>query len=184
VTAPKKNVIIAGFLFVTTIVLVVTLYIGLSQNPKDIPSHFLGKPALDFKVAWIQGKDNIDYPTTEHFRLTDFRGKNVILNFWASWCISCRSEARDLEKIHQKFKDSDVTVIGIAIQDTIEEAQRFAQTFGKTYILGLDEDGKASIDYGVTGVPETFVINREGVVVHKEVGPVTTAMMEEWIAKL
>lgn len=182
--APRKNIGIAIVLFLVTIGLVTTLYMGLNQDPKAIPSNFIGKPAMDFRVAWIQGEDILGGETTEHFNLNDFRGKNVILNFWASWCVSCRTEARDLEAIHRKYKDKDIAVVGIAIQDTIGDARRFASTFGKNYILGLDEDGKASIDYGVTGVPETFIIDKQGVVVHKEVGPVTTAMLEEFIAKM
>jgi len=71
--------------------------------------------------------------------------------------------------------------VGIAIQDTLENAQQFAQAYGKTYILGLDEDGMAGIDYGVTGVPETFVIDRNGTIVHREAGPVNVAMLEKLI---
>ena len=181
---PRKNILMLSLLTIGVLALVGTLYVGLNQNPKDIPSNFIGRPAMNFSVAWIQGQDQITNATTENFRLEDFRGKKLILNFWASWCVSCRTEAKDLEAIYQKYKNSDVAVVGIAIQDTLGDAKRFAATFGKTYILGLDEDGKASIDYGVTGVPETFIIDKEGVVVHKEVGPVTTSMLENFIQKM
>ena len=75
-------------------------------------------------------------------------------------------------------------MVGIAIQDSPEDARRFAAQYGKTYILGLDDDGAAAINYGVTGVPETFVINAEGMIIHKEAGPVTEAKLQEFAAML
>ena len=115
------------------------------------------------------------------YTLHDLRGKVVVLNFWASWCYSCREEARFFEEFWQKYKDKGIAVVGIAIQDQDGPAIEFARQFGKTYILGLDTDGKASIDYGVYGVPETFLIDRNGVIRHKEAGPVTVAMLEKWL---
>ena len=75
-------------------------------------------------------------------------------------------------------------VVGIAIQDAVEDAQRFAKQYGKTYILGLDEDGRASIDYGVTGVPESFFINRQGMIVHKEAAPLSREKLLEFSQKI
>ena len=118
------------------------------------------------------------------FALDDFKGRPVVVNFWASWCVSCREEARELEKFWQAVKGKNVAVVGVAIQDTVEAAQKFAKQYGKTYILGLDEDGKAAIDYGVAGVPETFIIDASGVIVHKETGPVTAQKLEEAVAGL
>jgi cytochrome c biogenesis protein CcmG/thiol:disulfide interchange protein DsbE len=108
----------------------------------------------------------------------------LILNFWASWCVSCRTEAHELESFWKAYRDQGVKVVGIAIQDEQEAAKKFAQYYGKTYILGLDEDGKAAIDYGVSGVPETFLIDRDGVIRHKEIGPVSAAMLKNLLPKI
>ena len=104
-----------------------------------------------------------------------------MLNFWASWCYSCRAEAVDFERFWKERQD--IAVVGIAIQDTVEAAKAFAAQYGKTYILGLDTDGKIALDYGVTGVPETFFINANGVIVHKETGPVTEKMLQKYSKK-
>lgn len=157
---------------------------GLFVNTTQIPSAQLEKPAKDFKVAWVQGREHLAQSNPEALTLADLKGRPVILNFWASWCVSCRQEALDLEKFWKTRANKDILVVGIAIQDTVEAAQAFAQHYGKTYMLALDVDGRAAIDYGVTGVPETFVINREGVIVHKEAGPVTTEMLAELAKKL
>jgi cytochrome c biogenesis protein CcmG/thiol:disulfide interchange protein DsbE len=163
--------------------LVVFLYSGLQHDPKNIPSPLLGKPALGFSTKWLQGQEFLPGSNPSSLSLSDLRGKNIVLNFWASWCHSCREEALDLQAYWEKYRDQGIVVIGIAIQDTEEAAREFAERYGKKYILSLDEDGKASIDYGVTGVPETFLINKEGIVVHKEVGPVTVASLEELMKK-
>jgi len=159
------------------------LYSGLQHNPKDIPSTMIGKPAPDFRAAWLQARNELPSSAERHFSLADLKGKHVILNFWASWCFSCRDEAKDLQAFWEMSKAQNIYVIGIAIQDTPEAALEFAGTYGKRYVLGLDEDGKASIDYGVTGVPETFFINADGIIVHKHIGPVSTAQLTEASAK-
>jgi cytochrome c biogenesis protein CcmG/thiol:disulfide interchange protein DsbE len=165
------------------IVVVATLFIGilsygLMLDPKKVPSAILGKDAYPFRVSWIQGRDLIPRAAEGSLTLQDLRGKPVILNFWASWCVSCRSEAKELEAFWKAHKD-DVYVVGIAIQDQQDAAKKFAEYFGKTYILALDDDGKAAIDYGVSGVPETFLIDRNGVIRHKEVGPVDVPKLTE-----
>ncbi|MDA9951661.1 redoxin domain-containing protein [Oligoflexaceae bacterium] len=169
--------LITGSLFIGIFVLITTLYLGLKQEKEELEAHFVGKPAKAFSAEWIQGQPLIAKATGANFTLADLKGKNVILNFWASWCVSCRSEAANLEKYHEMTTGSDTIVVGIAIQDTIEAATKFAQHFGKRYALGLDTDGSISIDYGVTGVPETVFIDKEGIVRHKFVGPLDVPML-------
>lgn len=168
---------LAGF---AAALILVLLFRGLFINTTQVPSALLNKPAKEFSVAWIQGQEHLKSAASAKLSLADFKGQPVILNFWASWCVSCRQEARDLERYWQTRANKDVAVVGIAIQDTEEAARKFAQQYGKTYILGLDVDGHASFDYGVTGVPETFLIDREGKIIHKEAGPVTAAKLDEW----
>lgn len=161
------------------------LWRGLQTNPSKVPSALLNKEAQTFEASWLQGQEHVAQPQEKGFSMADFKGRPLILNFWASWCYSCRAEARDFEAFWQKYKDRGVAVVGIAIQDTPEAAMQFAKAFGKTYILGLDsEDGKAAIDYGVTGVPETFFIDRNGVLIHKEAGPVTAEILSQFADRL
>lgn len=176
----RKHLIITLSALAAAIAFVGLLALGLRNDPTQIPSALLNKPAKDFRVAWLLGKEHLATQDEEHLSLADLKGKPVILNFWASWCYSCRAEARDFEKFWQIYKDKGVIVAGIAIQDSPEAALNFADQYGKTYLLGLDVDGRAAIDYGVTGVPETFVIDKNGRIVHKEAGPVNTMKLAEF----
>ncbi len=161
------------------------LWRGLHSNPMKVPSVLVNKQAHPFTASWLQGQEFVKDAPPDAFQLDTFKGRPMILNFWASWCYSCRAEARDFENFWQMYKDKGVAVVGIAIQDTPTAALQFARTYGKTYILGLDsDDGKAAIDYGVTGVPETFFIDRNGVIVHKEAGPVTAEVLARYTDEL
>jgi cytochrome c biogenesis protein CcmG/thiol:disulfide interchange protein DsbE len=137
---------------------------GFTVDPKLVRSPLIGQPAPDFTVTRLGGE--------EMLRLADLRGTPVILNFWASWCLACRDEAALLEELHRRH--TDMRVIGIAIQDTPENAQAFARKFGKTYFLALDNDsGDIALSYGLYGVPETFFIDGSGIIRDKQVGAVT-----------
>lgn len=188
IPGPNRKHLIATLFGISILVSVIgLLYRGLSHPAdKNIPSALLGKPAHSFDVSWLQGRDILGIPgDTQRMTLDQFKGRPMVLNFFASWCYSCREEARDFEAFWQQYKDKGVVVVGIAIQDTPEAALQFAQTYGKTYMLGLDtEDGKAAIDYGVTGVPETFIIDRNGVIIHKEAGPMTSAVLAQFADRL
>ena len=154
------------------------------MDTTQIPSALINKKAHNFEVSWLQGREFLNNTEAEKFSLSDFKGEPVILNFWASWCFSCRQEAHDFERFWQNYQSKGVKVVGIAIQDTPEAALEFAKSYGKTYILGLDNEGAAAIDYGVTGVPETFLINSEGVIIYKEAGPVSEQKLEKFASLL
>lgn len=180
----SKHVVTSLLLLVVTIAIIVVMRKGLSIDTTQIPSAQLNKKANNFEVAWLQGQEFVNNTEKETFSLGDFKGQPVILNFWASWCFSCRQEAVDFERFWTNYQDKGVKVVGIAIQDTPEAALKFAESYGKTYILGLDTEGSAAIDYGVTGVPETFLINSEGVIIYKEAGPVSEQKLEKFAAML
>lgn len=181
----KKQIIIIAVSLVAFALFLSVLWRGLNSDPNKVPSALLDKNAMGFQVAWLQGQEHMASPRPEGFSLADFKGRPMILNFWASWCYSCQAEASDFEAFWQRYKDKGVIVAGIAIQDSSEAALQFAKRYGKTYMLGLDaEDGKAAIDYGVTGVPETFFIDRHGRIIHKEAGPVSSALLAEWADEL
>jgi len=104
--------------------------------------------------------------------LTDLRGKAVVLNFWASWCGPCRDEAPLLERVWRGYRDRGVVVVGVNIQDLEPAARKFLQEFQITYPNVRDGDGRIAKKYGVTGVPETFFIDRSGRIVQKFPGAV------------
>ncbi len=140
---------------------VVLLAYGFTKDPRAIPSILTGKPAPDFSLTLFDGRT---------IRLSDFRGKVVFLNFWASWCPPCRAEARLLEQSWQRYKDQGVVFLGVDMQDTEEAARRFIQEFGITYLNGRDPKNRIAIDYGVYGIPETFFIDKEGRITYKHIG--------------
>jgi cytochrome c biogenesis protein CcmG/thiol:disulfide interchange protein DsbE len=181
----KTTLLISGALLVLISVIIITLGTGLQYDQKVVPSALISTKATDFSVKWLQGQE---FVTTAGEKLTmdSIRGRPVILNFWASWCYSCRQEAGDMQAYWEKMQKEhpEVLLVGIAIQDTAEAALKFAKYYGKTYPLGLDMNGNAAIDYGIYGVPETFFVNKEGIIVHKEAMPVDGILMDKWLDKI
>ncbi|NBQ54250.1 MAG: DsbE family thiol:disulfide interchange protein [Proteobacteria bacterium] len=164
--AKTRHLVVSIVLILAATAVVGLLTRGLFVNVQKVPSALVGKPAADFQLPSIDA-------TGEPVNLARFKGKPVILNFWASWCTSCREESEMLEVFWQLWKDKGIQVIGIAVQDTPEAAREFAQKAGKTFVLGIDETGKVGLDYGIYGVPETFFIDASGVIRYKEAGPLT-----------
>ena len=154
--------------------LIALLAFGFTIDPKKVPSPLVGKPAPDFEMSHLNGDVKI--------RLSEFKGKPVLLNYWASWCQECKVEAHILEAFHQKYGSTtqQIKVIGIAVQDTAGKAKDFARIFGKTYFLGLDDaTGNIALDYGIYGVPETFFIDPEGKIFYKHIGAVNEELLEK-----
>jgi cytochrome c biogenesis protein CcmG/thiol:disulfide interchange protein DsbE len=152
---------------------------GFTLNPKLVPSPLVGRPAPAFEVQQING--------TERVSLAELKGTPFILNFWASWCVACREEARVLQQAHLTYEKGQkkIRVIGIAIQDTAIPALSFARQYGKTYFLGLDNAaGDIALNYGLYGVPETFFIDGQGIIRFKQIGPVTPEMIQSEVARL
>lgn len=152
---------------------------GFTVDPKLIKSPLLGKPAPEITVQRLGAGEPLS--------LASLKGKPVLLNFWASWCLACRDEAHILQAAHLRYEKAGdkLRVVGIAIQDTEEKAMAFARKFGKTYFLGMDnEAGDISLGYGLYGVPETFFIDAGGVIRYKHVGAVSTDLVEREVAKL
>jgi len=179
--ASRSHYLVIGILSLFTVIVLTVLGKGLFLSPSTTESALLGKQAKAFQVHVLQAGGVLDGKSA--VSLDDFKGKPLILNFWASWCESCRQEAREFEAFWQAHHQ-DITVLGVAIQDTPEEALEFVKAFGKTYPIGLDVSGNAGIDYGVTGVPETFVIDRTGKIAHKVNGPVTKLELERLLASI
>lgn len=153
--------------------LVILLGYGFYRDPRFIPSPLVGGPAPDFSLALFNGRT---------VRLSELRGKTVMLDFWASWCLPCRAEARDLEAAWKRQGD-DVVFLGVNIQDNEADARKFIEEFAITFPNGQDPDGKVSVDYGVWGIPEAFFISPAGRITYKHIGaippPVLAAKLRE-----
>ena len=116
--------------------------------------------------------------------LAAVKGRPFIINFWASWCIPCRDEAPILKKLSQEYAPKGVVFLGIAYQDRQEDSLAFLQRYGIKYANGPDITGEISIDYGTTGIPETWFINSEGKVVRKYIRPLTEPVLKEFLEGL
>ena len=144
---------------------------GLQLNPRDIPSPLIDKPAPDFTLA------RLDAPGT--LAATSLRGQRWVLNVWASWCGACIAEHPVLNRWQAKI---GVPMIGLAYKDKDADAKRWLEARGNPYSHVIaDRDGRVGIDFGVYGVPETFVIDAQGIIRVKHTGPVTDAVFEEKI---
>jgi len=136
---------------------------GFTRDPRAIPSPLVARPAPDFQLTLFNGSQ---------VRLSEFRGRVVFLNFWASWCPPCRAEARLLEAAWRHYRDRGVVFLGVNIQDREASARSFLDEFGITYPNGRDPQNRIAIDYGVYGLPETFFISRDGLITYKHIGAI------------
>ena len=145
---------------------------GLRLDPKKVPSPLIDKPAPEFSLAMLEEPDR-------QLSTADLRGQVWVLNVWASWCISCRAEH---EVITELAGRNLVSVVGLNYKDEPANATRWLQQFGNPYAVSLmDYDGRVGIDWGVYGVPETFVIGADGLIKYKHIGPVTHESLEQKI---
>ena len=157
------------------VALALLLAVGLGRDPKLVPSPLIDKPAPAFALP------RLDDPLVT-IKRDDLLGKVWVLNVWASWCVACREE----HPLFVQFaRRKTVALYGLNYKDKREDGQRWLERFGNPYDASLvDADGKVGIDYGVYGVPETFVIDKLGVVRFKHIGPVTPKVLREQIEPL
>ncbi|WP_455378815.1 DsbE family thiol:disulfide interchange protein [Petrachloros mirabilis] len=143
-------------------VMVGFLAVGLTLNPREVPSPLIGKPAPDFSLPQLHDSQQTLSPK-------DLAGRVWLLNVWASWCTGCREEHPVLMQL---AKGGDVPIYGMDYKDQRLEALAWLRQHGNPYPVSvMDEDGRVGIDYGVYGVPETFVIDKQGVIRYKQIGP-------------
>ena len=157
------------------LVVVGFLFKGLFLDPREVPSPLVGKPAPQFSLP------RLDNPETK-FSPKDMLGKVWLFNVWASWCGACRDEHPILVELS---KAGFVPVIGMDYKDTRPEAQQWLDQGGNPYnVVAVDADGRVGIDYGVYGVPETYVIDKAGIIAYKQIGPVTYDALRDKIIPL
>ncbi|HEV2828447.1 MAG TPA: DsbE family thiol:disulfide interchange protein [Pyrinomonadaceae bacterium] len=157
------------------VVLVVFLAIGLRHDPHEVPSPLINKPAPVFRLAQLKDPAKV-------FSAEEMRGKVWLLNVWASWCVTCRDEH---PLLLEYARSKAVPIYGLNYKDKREDALAWLGDLGDPYVLSAsDFDGRVGIDYGVYGAPETYLIDRNGVIRFKHVGPVTPDIWEKEVLPL
>jgi cytochrome c biogenesis protein CcmG/thiol:disulfide interchange protein DsbE len=155
--------------------LVAFLVAGLSLNPKEVPSPLIGKPAPAFRLPLLENQ-NVSLGRQ------DMLGKVWMINVWASWCVACREEHPLLVEFSRKKL---LPIYGLNYKDERKAGLKWLANFGNPYDASLfDNDGKVGIDWGVYGVPETFIVDRQGLIRFKHIGPLTPEVIEQQIEPL
>jgi cytochrome c biogenesis protein CcmG, thiol:disulfide interchange protein DsbE len=180
--AHRRSPVVLVFMLVIAFGLIALLGYGWLQ--RQAPPLEAGS-APTFEIKTFEG---------ETIRLADLRGKPVVVNFWASWCVPCRDEAPALQAMWEKYREQGLVVLGVDYVDTESEAKKFIAEFGQTYPNGPDVGTQISSKYKITGVPETYFITRDGKILQGKdatgralgnyIGPVPARVLEERIQKL
>jgi cytochrome c biogenesis protein CcmG/thiol:disulfide interchange protein DsbE len=154
------------------LVLSAFLTAGLRVDPRYVPSPLIDRPAPAFRLAQLDDPEKTFAPS-------DMLGSVWLLNVWASWCVSCRAEHALLKALSST---GVVPIYGLDYKDGRENALAFLESFGNPYVLSIeDRNGRAGIDYGVYGVPETYLIDKAGMIRFKQIGPLTLDVIEQTI---
>ena len=144
--------------------LIVVLALGLRRDPRDIRSATVGKPAPAFDLAALDGPGRVS--------LAQHRDKVVVVNFFASWCVPCREEHPVLVRVWERYRTSDVVLIGVLYQDSVDSGRDFVRRLGTTWPTAIDDDGRTALGFGVFGIPETFFIGPDGVIAGRHIGAI------------
>ncbi len=151
------------------------LLVGLRHDPSIVPSPLINKAAPEFRLTQL-------HDPAQQFARADMLGKVWLLNVWASWCVACRQEHPVLMELSRTHL---VPIYGLDYKDKREDGMNWLAQFGNPYVVSAsDLDGRVGIDYGVYGVPETFVIDRKGIIRYKQIGPVTIDALKTTILPL
>jgi cytochrome c biogenesis protein CcmG, thiol:disulfide interchange protein DsbE len=150
-----------------------------SGDPSRIPSALIGRPAPETNLAAVPGLLARDGKPLPGIAPSDFKDAVTLVNVWASWCVPCHDEAPLLNMLSE---DSRIRVVGINYKDQPDNARRFLGRHGNPFVAaGTDQNGRASMEWGVYGVPETFIVGRDGKIAYKLVGPITEQNLERVI---
>ncbi|HXD32490.1 MAG TPA: DsbE family thiol:disulfide interchange protein [Pyrinomonadaceae bacterium] len=157
------------------IALVAFLAIGLNRDPHEVPSPLINKPAPTFQLAQL-------HEPNKKFSAEEMRGKVWLLNVWASWCVSCREEHPLLLQLSRAGK---VPIYGLNWKDQRDDAMSWLKELGNPYVVSVsDLEGRVAIDYGVYGAPETYLIDKNGVIRFKHIGPLDQGTLEKKVLPL
>ena len=157
------------------VVLAAFLFAGLWRDPREVPSPLVGRPAPTFSLAQL-------HQPTAKLSAADMKGQVWLLNVWASWCVSCRDEHPLLVEL---AKAKIVPIVGLDYKDEPGPGKTWLAQHGDPYTVSvMDRDGRVGIDFGVYGVPETFVIDKEGTIRYKQIGVITPEALEKKLLPL
>ena len=157
------------------ILMAALLGLGLGMDPSKIPSPLIGKSVPTFSLAKL-------HDPQQQMSNEDFIGEPWVLNVWASWCVACRAEHKYITRLGDMKL---VKVIGLNYKDEPEDARNWLRELGNSYTASLmDRDGRVGIDWGVYGVPETFIIDKDGIIKYKFIGPINQEILDTEIVPL
>ena len=168
----NRTVLLVGVFIAAAVVAV--LFMGLGKDPQHIDSPLIGRVAPDFALKAVGTGQTID--------LKEFRGKPVVINFWATWCNPCWQEHPTLVA-NARMLQPNVQFLGVVFQDEESKIMNFLNERGSAYPTLVDEKGKTAIAYGVGGVPETYFLDANGKIVAKYEGPMTPDILQSYVAK-
>ena len=172
---PSARRLSFGFVMLVVAGLVAMLVYGVAHKGTYAGIELAGKPAPDFTLELFDGGS---------VTLSDLAGKPVVINLWASWCGPCREEAPVLEAGWRKYRDQGVVFIGVDVQDTEEDARAFIKEFKITYLNGPDTTNRISVNYGLTGLPETIFVKPDGTITRKHVGALNERLLRNYLAEI
>lgn len=172
----KKIILFLPLILLTTICLFFLLFILLNKDPNDPPSALLNKNLPVFSSTNL-------YNDKENLVSDNLKGKYILINFFASWCTPCRAEHHLF--FEMKKQKPDLYILGLSHKDDPSESKKYLEEEGNPYsFVGLDQDGKIAFEFGVFGLPETFVVNKKGQIIFKHTGPLTKEIIQNEISKL
>jgi len=172
----NRAILMVPFIVLTTICLFFLIFILLEKNPNDPPSALLNKNLPTFSSTSL-------YNNEETLLSDNLKGNFTLINFFASWCTPCRAEHHLFFKIKKEIPE--LYILGFSHKDDLNDSKKYLEEEGNPYsFVGIDRDGKIAFDFGVFGLPETFIINKDGEIIYKHTGPLTKKIIEEEIAIL
>ena len=176
----------AFFASLAAVPVIVLLGWGLTRDPKDIPSPMPGRDAPAFTLeVFAPGQPPTARPVGDTVRLVAMKGKVVVLNFWASWCLACRDEHAVLSEVARRYDGKPVQFLGVLYNDAPKNGTEWiAEMGGQSYPSVNDPGARTAIDYGLYGVPETFFLDATGRVAYKHTGPVNGAVIARVVDSL
>jgi cytochrome c biogenesis protein CcmG, thiol:disulfide interchange protein DsbE len=160
-TNVRNRTLVIGGVIVAAVALIGIFIVGMSVASQEGNRPAVGSPAPDFSIGLYQNY-RADLPET--IKLSNLRGKVVVMNFWASWCVECRKESDALEATWQQYRNRGLVLLGVDYLDTESAAVNYLQQYNTSYVIGADLQERISHAYHITGVPETFFIDKTGVV--------------------
>jgi cytochrome c biogenesis protein CcmG/thiol:disulfide interchange protein DsbE len=171
----RRKLVVALPLILFLALAALFLYRLGSGDPARIPSALIGREAPQTNLPPVAGLMQDGKPLPG-LNAADFKGNVTLVNVWASWCVPCHDEVPQLEEL---AKDNRIRLVGINYKDQPDNARRFIGRYGNPYVaVGADPNGRAAIEWGVYGVPETFIVGRDGRIAYKLVGPITESNLK------